>query len=52
MGIWSLSAGVNSGTNETECTANWGPFPAQRSSKSEIGIGLVLGLPKKSIQLE
>ena len=51
-GIWSESAGVSSGTNETECTANCGPLPMHRSSKLLSGTGLVFGTPSMSIQHE
>ena len=51
-GIWSASAGVSSGTNETECTANCGPLPMHRFSKSLSGTGLVFGTPSRSIQHE
>ena len=51
-GIWSESAGVSSGTNETECTANCGPLPMHRFSNSLSGTGLVFGTPSRSIQQE
>jgi hypothetical protein len=37
---------------ETECTANCGPLPRQTASNSLIGTGLVLGMPRRSIQQE
>ena len=51
-GIWSESAAPSSGTKEIECTANCGPLPMHRFSKSLSGTGLVFGSPCMSIQQE
>ena len=43
---------MSSGTKDIECTANCGPFPKHKGSKSDIGTGFDFGIPWRSIQLD